>query len=192
MNETLRTMSPQLERVVVEMDLATEKASVLVNRLTDGQFKERVDPNSWSVAECIVHLNLTSKEYLPLLDEALERAVLEGTTGKPNLKMDVMGRMLKWSLEPPPRLKLKTTNQFQPQDIEPIGDILTTFANLQEQLKARIQKAANLAIDKVKITSPFNHRVKYNLFSAFQILVAHERRHLWQAEQVRTAIEKTS
>ena len=190
MNETRHTLSPQLERVIAEMDLATEKASAVVNGLTEGQLKQRVDPNSWSVAECIVHLNMTSKEYLPLLDEALERANQEGTTRKPKLKMDVMGRMLKWSLEPPARLKVKTTNQFQPQDIEPIGELLTTFGSLQEQLKARIQKAGNLAIDKVKITSPFNERVKYNLFSAFQILVAHERRHLWQAEQVRKAIEK--
>ena len=189
MNEPQHTVSPQLERVIAEMDLATEKASAVVNGLTEEQLKQRVDPNSWSVAECIVHLNMTSKEYLPLLDKALESAGQEGRTQK--LKMDLVGRMLKWSLEPPARLKVKTTNQFQPQDVEPIGELLTTFANLQEQLKARIQKADNLSIDKVKITSPFNDRVKYNLFSAFQILVAHERRHLWQAEQVRKAIEKT-
>jgi hypothetical protein len=31
--------------------------------------------------------------------------------------------------------------------------------------------------------SPFDSRVRYNLFSAFRIIAAHQRRHLWQAEQ---------
>jgi hypothetical protein len=34
-----------------------------------------------------------------------------------------------------------------------------------------------------KITSPFDSRVRYNVFSMFRILETHERRHLWQAEQ---------
>lgn len=190
MTDSQPKLSPQLETLAAELDLATEKVTALVKGLPEEQLKQRVDPNSWSVAECIFHLNLTSKEYLPLLDEALESARQAETSQKTKLKMDLMGRMLKWALEPPARLKTKTTNQFQPQHVEPIGELLTTFTSLQEQLKARIEKASNLAIDKVKITSPFNNRLKYNLFSAFQILVAHERRHLWQAEQVRKAIEK--
>jgi hypothetical protein len=181
-------LSPQLAEITMQVDAATERASAVIKGLTSDQLKQRVNPNSWSVAECIVHLNMTTKEYLPLLDDVLNRAGAEGPAGSRKLKMDVMGRLLKWSLEPPPRLKTKTTNQFQPKDLEPIEALLPTFVSLQDQLKSRIQTAGGLAIDKVKITSPFNDRLKYNLFSAFQILVAHERRHLWQAEQVRKGI----
>jgi hypothetical protein len=34
-----------------------------------------------------------------------------------------------------------------------------------------------------KVTSPFDSRVSYNVFSMFCILETHERRHLWQAER---------
>ena len=185
--DDMSDLSPQLERIRDELDAATERAARVMEGLSEEQLKQRVEPNSWSVAECIVHLNLTSKEYLPLLDEALEQARQAGAAqGK--LKMDVMGRLLKWALEPPPRMKTKTTNQFQPQNVEPIKELLPTFVGFQDQLKSRIQSAGSFAIDKVKITSPFNDRLKYNLFSAFHILLAHERRHIWQAEKVRKAI----
>jgi hypothetical protein len=35
----------------------------------------------------------------------------------------------------------------------------------------------------VRITSPFNERVRYNVYSALTILAVHQHRHLWQAEQ---------
>lgn len=56
-------------------------------------------------------------------------------------------------------------------------------------LKTRVDVAAvSLPLDRIKIASPFDRRFKYNLFSFFHILLAHERRHLWQAERVKEAI----
>ena len=56
-------------------------------------------------------------------------------------------------------------------------------------LKPALSKAGLVTRDarevdlRMKIVSPFDKRVRYNLVSAFHILAAHERRHLWQAEQ---------
>jgi len=36
----------------------------------------------------------------------------------------------------------------------------------------------------VRVTSPFNARVRYNLYACFTILPRHQHRHLWQAERV--------
>jgi hypothetical protein len=185
---TQHNLSSQLAEISAQLDAATREASAVIQGLSPAQLHQRAAPDSWSVAECIVHLNMTSKEYLPILDEALERARQAGATDTRSLKMDVMGRMLRWMLEPPVRFKTKTTNQFQPQDVEPLEEVLPAFVSLQGELKTRVEKANGLAIDKAKIASPFNDRIKYNLFSAFQILVTHERRHIWQADQVRKAI----
>ena len=37
---------------------------------------------------------------------------------------------------------------------------------------------------------PFDSRVKYNVYSAFLIVAAHQRRHLWQAEQAIDSLRK--
>ena len=36
----------------------------------------------------------------------------------------------------------------------------------------------------MKITSPFNPRIRYNLYACLTILPPHQERHIWQAEQV--------
>ena len=104
--------------------------------------------------------------------------------------MDWLGGILKWTLEPPPMFfsKMKTTKPFQPLEVEPVGEVLPKFLAWQEQLKTSVDEANGLPLDEIKVVSPFDRRVKYNLLSFFNVLLAHERRHLWQAEKVKQAI----
>jgi hypothetical protein len=99
--------------------------------------------------------------------------------------MDMMGRLLKWSLEPPVRFRFKTGSAFQPVAAEPQG-ILPEFVSLQQQLIERFIASEGLALDRIRIVSAFNPRITYNLLSCFAVLAAHERRHLWQAERALT------
>ena len=46
-----------------------------------------------------------------------------------------------------------------------------------------MRAARGLPIGRVGVVSPFNGRMKYNLFAALSILARHQHRHLWQAEQ---------
>ena len=188
---TKQVLNPQLAEIKSQLDAASQKAVSLANGLSFEQLKQRPQPGEWSIAECLVHLNLSSEAEI----EELDRLLVNAPPGKVNaakpLKMDLLGRFLKWSLEPPPMFfsKMKTTKPFQPIEIESVGEVLPAFLALQEELKTRVDAAvAALPLDRVKIASPFDRRFKYNLFSFFHITLAHERRHLWQAERVKDAI----
>jgi hypothetical protein len=61
--------------------------------------------------------------------------------------------------------------------------VLPTFVESQEILVDCLRAADGVALDRATLISPFNRRLRYNLLSAFAILAAHERRHLWQVEQ---------
>ena len=63
-------------------------------------------------------------------------------------------------------------------------DTLERFDYLQQQMQMRIDRSAGLALDRLRLVSPFNAHVKYNLYATFCIIATHQRRHLWQAEQV--------
>ena len=52
---------------------------------------------------------------------------------------------------------------------------------------AAVRQARGLVIDRVEMTSPFDRRVRYNLYSGLRAVAAHQRRHLWLGEQARTA-----
>lgn len=186
-------LNPQLAEIKSQLDAASQRAVSLVDGLNFEQIKQGPQPGEWSIAECLVHLNLSSEAEI----EEIDRVLANEPPGKAHvekpLKMDLLGRFLKWTLEPPPMFfsKMKTTRQFQPLDVEPIGDVLPAFLAWQDELKTRVDAAAAaLPIDEIKIASPFDRRFKYNLFSFFHILLAHERRHLWQAERVKQAIVK--
>ena len=176
------TLSPQLEQIRREVEEASARARKLVAGLTDDQLRRRPAPGRWSVAECLVHLSKSAEVNLPRVDAALDEARERNLRGDGPYHLDFVGGLLKWSLEPPYRMKVKTTAPFEPQDVEP-AQALPRFLASQAEILARVDRAPGLALDQVKITSAFNSKVRYNAFAAFHIMLAHVRRHLWQAEQ---------
>ena len=169
-----------VEEVEKELNEATRRAWTLVQS-TDGRlFTVRPTPLSWSAAECLAHLSISTELFLPVLSDALARARKSGKRGRP--KMDLLGRVLAWFLEPPIRKKVKTSQPFVPKSTRAKAEAFGEFVSLQEKLIDLLRDARDADL-RMKIVSPFDKRVRYNILSAFRIVAAHERRHLWQAEQ---------
>lgn len=181
-----------IEDVEKELSEATQRAWTLVQS-TDGRlFTVRPNASSWSAAECISHLSISSEMFLPVLQKALDDARKRGLTlKKKGLRMDLIGRVLRWFLEPPIRQRVKTQARFVPRSVRAKAEAFGEFANLQSKLAEQLAAARDLDLTRVKIVSPFDKRVKYNVYSAFRILVAHQRRHLWQAEQAVAALRQS-
>jgi len=179
-----------LEEVEKELNEATRRAWSLVQS-TDGRlFTVRPNPSSWSAAECLSHLSISTESFLPVLTLAINDARKRNVVTKKPPKMDLLGRVLRWFLEPPIRAKTKTAAPFVPKSIRAKAEAFGEFAALQSKLSELIQAARGLDLTRLRIVSPFDKRVKYNVFSAFRIVVAHQRRHLWQAEQAVAALRK--
>jgi hypothetical protein len=87
------------------------------------------------------------------------------------------------STEPPVRSRFKTAPAFVPQSAGTRAEVMRDFERLQAALRTELQAAQEVDLGRLRIVSPFAKRLRYNLFSAFSILPAHQRRHLWQAEQ---------
>ena len=178
------------ERVETELTAATDRARSLVDSTPGRLFTVRPALTQWSAAECIAHLSISTEMFLPVLKKVLEDARHHHMTGDTNPRMDVLGRILRWFLEPPVRSRVKTTAAFVPKAIRAKSEALAEFAALQTQLMDLFRSTHDLPIGKLKIVSPFDSRVKYNIYSAFLILAAHQRRHLWQAEQAVSALRR--
>lgn len=170
-----------LDDVEKELNEATRRAWTLVQSTDGRMFTVRPTPLSWSAAECLAHLSISSEMFLPVLRDALAKARTSAKK-RGNVKMDLLGRVLAWFLEPPIRKKVKTTAPFVPKSTRAKADAFGEFATLQEKLIDLLRDARDADL-RAKIVSPFDKRVRYNLLSAFRIVAAHERRHLWQAEQ---------
>jgi hypothetical protein len=181
-------VNAQLQGLIDEFHQATERLQRLVERVPDERLAERADPLRWSVGECIAHLNLTAQGYAALVAPALEEARRLGGPPPRRYRRDWKGWLLWKSMPPPVRLKVKTAAAFVPQGSRPAAEILGEFRRLQAVQIGWVEAADGLPIDRVRITSPFDARVRYNLFSGLSILPRHQHRHLWQAENVAKAM----
>jgi hypothetical protein len=177
-------LHPQLAEIRHELNNCTQRAQGVAFGLTPERFRQRPRNGGWSIAECLAHLALTSGEYIKLADPVLA----EAPRGHGRFKRDLVGRILAWSLEPPYRMKTRTLPAYIPAS-EHLDNALPMFLQSQHDLIATLERANGVALDKVMVQSSFNPRIHYNLLSFFSILTAHQRRHLWQAEQVRKQIE---
>ncbi len=178
-----------IEALEKELNEATRRAWTLVQSTEGRLFTVRPNTQSWSAAECLGHLSISTEMFLPILRNALDQTKDQPKKGKSNGKprMDVIGRVLAWFLEPPIRTRVKTAAPFVPKSTRAKAEAFSEFAALQEKL-IDILRQARRADLRTKIVSPFDKRIRYNLYSAFRIVAAHERRHLWQAEQAVAAL----
>ena len=177
-------MNAQLNGVCTELDEATVRARKAVERVPSALVGRRPHQGSWSIAECIAHLTITTDAYIavirPAIDRAREQHLLHrGTT----FRVEISARMLAWWLEPPYRLKSKTLAAFVPEMEQP-ARALPDFVDRQQKLKVLVVEADGLALDRIRISSPFASQMRYSVYAAFRLIAVHQRRHLWQAERV--------
>lgn len=175
--------SPDVAELVAEFRTLAMEVQNLVAGRSETDLSARPADLGWSAAECIAHLSLTTRAFLPVVRHATELARARGDLAPGPYRMDFIGRLLKMSLEPPARVRVKTRAQFTPGNVGAPALVLDEFLRLQDEMIAVVEAADGVRLDVVKVTSPFDTRVRYNLFSAFQVIAAHQRRHLAQARR---------
>lgn len=175
---------PEMESLAEEFLEALDRLHLLAEGIAANRWAHRTDPRRWSVAECVAHLNLTAAAYLPLLERAVAEARAIGGPVPSRHRHNPIGWLLWRTMGPPVRVRTRTIAAFVPASVAPAPELVAEFERLQDAQVALLQAADPLPLGRVRVTSPFNPRLRYNLYSCFAILARHQHRHLWQAEQV--------
>lgn len=178
-----RALHPQLVTILEELRAARARLHRLAAEVPAEQWARRTDPDRWSVAECVEHLNLTGRAYLPLLRGAVDRAREIGGPAPRRYRRDPVGWLLWKTMGPPVRFRVRTTAEFVPGAEPDREALIAEFDRLQEEQIRLTEAADGLPLHRVRVRSPFDPRVRYNAYSCFSILPAHQHRHLWQAER---------
>lgn len=182
-------MQRQLAAVVKSLESSQSALRRLTDTLSDKDWCKRPAPDRWSAADCVEHLNLTSRAYLPLLRDATARAREIGGSPRKHYSRDALGWFMSMMIGPLhhvgkfPIARIKTTPPFTPKGGVSRDQLLSDFVRLQADLETVIRSADGLSLDRVKIVSPFGGRMKYDAYSALVIVARHEQRHIRQAER---------
>ncbi len=177
-------LSPECDAFRKEFEELSTAATALVTPLSNEQFTWRPAPDSWSVAQCVDHLNAVAREYLPMLDEAIANAVRRGMYTPGPYVYNWVGRLMVYLVKPTTRMRSKAPHVFLPVEGRRREEILAAFRAYQVQYIDRLRQASGLDLARARVTSPAVWWIRMPLGSAFAMTIAHEQRHLAQARRV--------
>ncbi len=169
-----------------EFGAAAADARALLDGVGDAAFRWRPAGKGWSMAECLDHLNVVGRLYVTAIDQALEEGRRRGFTASAPLRLGLIERWLVRSMDAPPLFRTKSPRSFRPAAAAPpVAESLPAFLALQDELQERVARAEGLDLRRIKLRSPASRRLRLSLGAAFAVTAAHQRRHLWQARQLR-------
>jgi hypothetical protein len=172
-----------LNAIIEDLQAAEERFHLLHRWLPRDAWISRQAPGHWSPAECMVHLNLTSRAMLPLLQAGLREAA-DGRNGKAlRYRRGVVGWVVWTLIAPSNGLRTRTLPAFVPSGDEPFESVMADFTRLQSEIIECVRAADGLPIDRVTLRSPFDGRVRCNLYAALTLIPRHQHRHALQAER---------
>ena len=178
----LTTMQPFFR----ELSVNRETALALLDGLSSAQLGWRPTTTRWSLAENCGHLATITNLYLRALDDAIRRGHADAAYSDRPFQGNTISRLLVWSMEPPVRVRIRTPRALQPPTQDP-AEARAAYRAAQSAFELRLERAAGLDLTHVRVTPPTIRGVRLALGTVLAMLLAHERRHLWQCTGVRKA-----
>jgi hypothetical protein len=139
-------------------------------------------PNSWSILECLEHLNRYSRYYHPQLARALAQPA---TTPSAEFEFSWLGRKSIETVRPQNRQRHKTLARMNPNQSRLDQTTVTEFLAHQAEMLDLLSRAQSANLARKAIPVEFFRLLRLSIGDALEFVVAHQERHVQQAERVR-------
>lgn len=134
---------------------------------------------SWSILECIEHLNLYSDFYIPEIKKCIENSKM---VSQDKYSSGFLGNYFANSLLPKEKLnKMKTFKDKNPAGSKLDTSTLEKFMKYQEQLLHLLQQSRTVNLKTTKTGISISKWIKLQLGDTFRVVIYHNERHLQQA-----------
>lgn len=172
-----------------ELDRTDQEVRQLVSELSEAQLNWQPAPTAWSAAQCLAHLEQMNSVLTAALRAAVRQANQNSVMPRRPIQPGWFGRWFIGQMDAPPRRKLKTPKQGIPEEHKSGEEVLRAFIAAHDEIRSLIYEARNLDLNRIRFRNPFIGLLRYSVGTALLVIAAHDRRHLWQAQQVRAAIK---
>jgi hypothetical protein len=122
---------------------------------------------------------------LPEFDRVIAEGQAKGKTAAGPFRYGWFSRLLIREMEPPPKRRMKTPLEGSAGENHRAADVLPEFARLRDEMAQRVRRSDGLDLARLRTISPVNRLIRLPLGAYFAFILAHDRRHLWQAREVR-------
>lgn len=173
-----------VRKILDDLEANERRAEALVADLDSAALNWRPEARSWSTAQCLDHLNVANRVYLEAMRPAIDEARRQGKGRRGEVRPGWFERWFVADLEPPPKRKLPAPKKIIPAFDGEKEALLAEFHRLHAEAATLLRESANLDLG-VRFRNPFIPLLRFKVWTGFLVIPTHERRHLWQAEQLR-------
>lgn len=172
------------EKLLQDLIVRTEKITLQVQnfeKLPEQKLNWKQNAKSWSILECMEHLNLYGDFYLPEIKKCIENSK---SVSQSKYTSGFLGNYFAMSLLTKEKLnKMKTF-----QDKNPCGSKLNTitlerFIDQQQQLLHLLNESRTVNLKTTKTAISISKWITLQLGDTFRIVIYHNERHLEQANK---------
>jgi hypothetical protein len=184
----MATLPHDLQDLLDQIDSADRAGADIAAGITDEQFQWQPDGGrSWSIGECLDHLAKMNRLYGGVVRSGADRACSLGWHRRAPIASTIPGRWFIASQEPPVKRRLRAPERTRPGSVRPRREILAAYHAAHEDIRRLIHDCADLDVNRATFQNPFLPLVRVRVGTGLRIIAAHDRRHLWQAAQVKRA-----
>tara|TARA_R110000868_G_scaffold79850_4_gene227066 strand:+ start:63259 stop:63825 length:567 start_codon:yes stop_codon:yes gene_type:complete len=142
----------------------------------------KASPESWSILECLEHLNRYGDFYIPVIEKQLKASRHRSSK---TFKSGWLGNYFASTMLPKEKLnKMKTFSSMNPKGSSLDMGVLTKFIAQQQDLIQLLTLASQADLSKTKTAISISKWIKLRLGDTFRVVIYHNQRHIVQAERV--------
>jgi hypothetical protein len=182
----------ELQALLDQIDACERDAEQLVADLDDDGVNWVPPAGGWSVAQCLEHLALMNDFYLRGWQQAVDEAAAAGRGPFTSLRPTPFGRWFAKSLEPPARMKTRAIAAVLPGPRFAREAILARYKASRDGYRHLVRTSAAVDVNRIVRPNAIARRVNMRLATVLLVIPAHDRRHLWQASNVKAAYRARS
>ena len=177
-------MDSKIAQFQKELNQLTIDYHELFAELSSEALNWKPNAQTWSIGQIIDHIIKTNESYFPIF-EGLQKGTYQASWVRHfGFLVRFFGDLVLKGVEPLRQKKIKTFPVWEPTASTVADDIVQKFGTHQKELCAKIIENQDFILRGAIISSPANRIIVYTLERAIEIMIAHEKRHLNQAEEI--------
>jgi hypothetical protein len=152
----------------------------LLKQKNEAELNWKANSESWSVLECLEHLNLYGYFYI----QEIEKTILSSKqNSEAEFKSGMLGNYFAESMLPKQKLnKMKTFKDKNPLNSNLDRKVIDEFINQQIKTIDLLNKSKIVSLNKNKVKITLTKWIKIKLGDTFRFVINHNIRHIKQIE----------
>lgn len=180
------TMKIPIKQLLDELKTTTNNnldfAKSLLNQ-SDEMLNFRTSQDSWSILECLEHLNFYGQFYLPEIESRMNES--QFPTKKSDFKSGILGNYFANMMLPKEKLnKMKTLKTANPIHKQLNKSVIDEFINQQNKMLELLEKSKIIDLEKTKTSISISKLITLKLGDTFRFVIYHNLRHVKQADHI--------